>query len=63
MHKENPAKRMAREQSKTGWIKNLRERKHDLLGELNQERISKGLGHHMPRFMGKGNWQHMRGRG
>lgn len=64
MHKRgNLAKQTAREQSKTGWTRSLRERKHDLLGELNQKHISPDLGHHMPRAMGARNWQQMRGRG
>lgn len=64
MHKrENLAKKLAREESKTGWKKPLREKRNDMLGDLNQEHLSKGIGHHMPRAMGARNWQQARGRG
>jgi hypothetical protein len=67
MHKrENLAKLLGRERSKTGWEKRqnlLRQRKQETLGEFNQPHMSMGIGRHMARMMGSRNWQHMRGRG
>jgi len=63
MHKrENLAKFLARQESKTGWNNPFAKMKHEMLAELNQLHMSKGLGHHLARMMGSRNWQHMRGR-
>lgn len=66
MHKrENLAKLLARERSKTGWKKRqntLRQKKQNTMAEFNQAHVSMGMGHHPARMMGSRNWQHMRGR-
>ena len=50
-----------REESMTGWVNPLRESKHELLGEINQQHISKGIGHHFHTMLGSRNWQQMKG--
>jgi hypothetical protein len=67
MHKrENLAKQTAREESKIGWTAPLRERKHDLLGEINQPHMSLGKGFRFARSLGGRNLalnKHREGRG
>ncbi len=64
MHKrEDLAKQMARQQSRTGWIIPLREKKKQTMGELNQLHMSLGKGHHLARSMGSHNRIWNRGRG
>lgn len=67
MHKrESLAKQMGRERSMTGWKNRrqlLRQKRRQMIGELNQLHFSMGRGRHLARALGSRNWQSMRGRG
>jgi SMC interacting uncharacterized protein involved in chromosome segregation len=60
MHKkESLAKRLGRQRSQIGWRNNNKPRKSNVIQELNQQRMSMGIGHHFARSF-KGHDKHWR---